>query len=145
MLSCANLLNDKWSDVQFSSVYRSEAKEYEDQDSFLNAIAKIHTDESPETIYRYLHSIENALKKAPPFRFGPRTIDLDLLLYDNEILEEETLTIPHPRMHERRFVLEPLCELIEPTEKHPIIDKTWADLLEKTEDQQCEKVTDSLE
>lgn len=150
--SAADLLRSHWPGVRFSHVYRSKAREVENQDDFLNAVAVIETDESPQTIADHLHAIEKQLKKSPPFKFGPRTIDLDLLLYGDLILpsrekwpHESTnqrvneLTIPHPRMHERRFVLEPLCELIDPKARHPVLDSTWKELLQKTMDQDCRR------
>jgi 2-amino-4-hydroxy-6-hydroxymethyldihydropteridine diphosphokinase len=107
------------------------------QDHFLNAVARVETSDKPEDIQRHLRSIEEKLKKAPPFRFGPRTIDLDLLLYDDQIAHAPDLTLPHPRMHERRFVLEPLSELLNPRSRHPVLGKTWEELLRKTIDQEC--------
>ena len=98
-----------------------------------------------------LREIEAVLKKSPPFKFGPRTIDLDLLLYGDSIIPSKKewmrnyklpatsykLMVPHPRMHERRFVLEPLCELIDPRALHPTRKKPWNVLLESTNDQEC--------
>jgi 7,8-dihydro-6-hydroxymethylpterin-pyrophosphokinase len=94
------------------------------------------------------------LRKHVPFRSGPRTIDLDLLLYDELVLPSlkgwqnsyklkaisYKLIVPHPRMHLRRFVLEPLCDLIDPQGKHPVLGKTWQELLEKTEEQRCDRI-----
>lgn len=85
---------------------------YEDQPRFLNAAAKIATTRSPRELLELLLSIERALgrvREGP--RFGPRTIDLDLLVYGDETIDEPALVVPHPRLHERRFALEPLAEL----------------------------------
>ncbi len=112
---------------------------YTDQADFLNAVALIETDESAQTIKDTLTDIERQLGKATPFENGPRTIDLDLLLYGDETIQTETLTIPHPRMHERRFVLEPLCELIDPTLRHPILKISWQQLLQTVGVQPVEK------
>ena len=71
------------------------------------------------------------------YRFGPRTIDLDLLLYANESIETGDLVVPHARMHERRFVLEPLCELIDCDNQHPVVGVSWANLLQNVSDQDC--------
>lgn len=87
-----------------------------------------------------LREVEFKLKKNPPFKFGPRTIDLDLLLYDDEVIEDDDLTVPHPRMHERKFVLEPLCELIDQKSMHPILNKSWISLLEEIQDQDCTRM-----
>ena len=116
----------------------------EDQDDFLNAVAVIQANEDPEAIFEHMKLIEKELQKDPPFRFGPRTIDLDLLLIENEIVETNELLVPHARMHERRFVLEPLCELIDPESEHPLLNETWEALLFKVQDQECEKVSSEL-
>jgi len=144
-LATAGLLLKTWPGTRFSSVYRSTAREYEEQEDFLNAVALIETMQNPEEVLRILVEIERALGKNLPFRFGPRTIDLDLLLYDNRVLESSTLILPHPRMHERRFVLEPLCELIDPEEQHPRLAVSWRELLDETAEQRCECITLRLE
>ena len=132
----ATMLRQAFPDIRFSSVYRSKAAEVEDQPDFLNAVAKVKTDRKPEEVKAAVEVIECALKKNPPYRFGPRTIDLDLLLYDNLKIDSPALIVPHPRMHQRRFVLEPLCELSS--------DPRWKQLLEKIGDQECERVKMSL-
>jgi 2-amino-4-hydroxy-6-hydroxymethyldihydropteridine diphosphokinase len=97
---------------RLSSLRETEPWGYEDQPSFLNAAAEIEWGQTPRALLDRLLDIELALgrTRAGP-RFGPRTIDLDLLLYGNEVVDEPGLTIPHPRLHERLFVLEPLFEL----------------------------------
>ena len=89
------------------------------QGRFLNAAAKIETDLSPEALLEELKRVERALGRKPGPRWGPREIDLDILLCGEEILETGTLVIPHPRMRERRFVLEPLAE-IAPDVRDPV-------------------------
>ena len=86
---------------------------YEDQPRFLNAAAKLATTRSPGELLELLLSIEHALGRVRGEgpRYGPRTIDLDLLVYGNEMIDEPALVVPHPRLHERRFALEPLAEL----------------------------------
>jgi 2-amino-4-hydroxy-6-hydroxymethyldihydropteridine diphosphokinase len=86
---------------------------YEDQPRFLNAAAKLATTRSPRELLELLLSIERALGRVRGEgpRYGPRTIDLDLLVYGNETIDEAALVVPHPRLHERRFALEPLAEL----------------------------------
>lgn len=145
MKKAASLLRTNFPDIRFSSVYQTTAVGYEDQDDFLNAVGTFESERTPEEIHTILQSIEQSLGKSPPFIFGPRTIDLDLLLYGNEVhpgLEEwqnQKLFVPHPRMHERRFVLEPLLDLIDPTSTHPVLRSSWGAFLEKTKDQQVEK------
>ena len=86
---------------------------YEDQPRFLNAAAKLATTRSPRELLELLLSIERALGRVRGEgpRYGPPTIDLDLLVYGNEMIDEPALVVPHPRLHERRFALEPLSEL----------------------------------
>lgn len=95
-----------------SSVRETDPVGYEDQPRFLNAACALETELRPRELLERLLAIERALgrERAGP-RFGPRTIDLDLLLYGNETLDEPGLTVPHPRLAERLFVLEPLYEL----------------------------------
>jgi 2-amino-4-hydroxy-6-hydroxymethyldihydropteridine diphosphokinase len=82
-----------------------------DQPAFLNGAAALDTDLSPRELLDALLSIERELGRERRERWGPRTIDLDLLLYGEERIDEPGLTVPHPRLHERRFALEPLAEL----------------------------------
>ncbi|TML08561.1 MAG: 2-amino-4-hydroxy-6-hydroxymethyldihydropteridine diphosphokinase [Actinobacteria bacterium] len=86
---------------------------YEDQPRFLNAAARLETTRSPRELLDLMLEIERDLGRirGEGPRYGPRTIDLDLLLYGAETIDEDVLEIPHPRLHERRFVLEPLAEL----------------------------------
>jgi 2-amino-4-hydroxy-6-hydroxymethyldihydropteridine diphosphokinase len=95
-----------------SSVRETEPVDFVDQPRFLNAAARIETTLSPRALLERLLSVELALGRSRDGRrFGPRTIDLDLLLYGDEIVNEPGLTVPHPRLPERRFALEPLHEL----------------------------------
>ncbi len=98
--------------ARLSTIRETEPWGYTDQPSFLNAVAELDTDLSPSDLLEQLLEIETALgrTRAGP-RYGPRTIDLDLLLFGEEIVDEPGLTVPHPRLHERLFVLEPLAEL----------------------------------
>ena len=134
------MLRQHFQEIRFSHVYRSAARDEEDQDDFLNAVAQADTKLSPTEVYDVLAHIEQTLHKNPPYPKGPRTIDLDILLYGNTKFKIQNskfnLLIPHPRMHERRFVLEPLCELHE--------DPQWKNYLQKTLDQDCQKTVISL-
>ena len=97
---------------RLSSLRETEPWGYEDQPSFLNAAAEIEWGQIPRALLDRLLEIERELgrtREGP--RYGPRTIDLDLLLFGEEVVDEPGLTIPHPRLHERLFVLEPLFEL----------------------------------
>ena len=94
-----------------SSLYRTEPVGFQDQAWFINAVAEIRTGLRPRKLLDTLKEIEREMGRTDSPRGGPRVIDLDLLLYGQEVVAEEGLIIPHPEMHRRRFVLEPLCEL----------------------------------
>lgn len=95
-----------------SAVRETEPVGYVDQPRFLNAAAAVETGLRPLALLRRLQAVERGLGRTHEGpRFGPRTIDLDLLLYGDEVVDEPGLTVPHPRLAERRFVLEPLAEL----------------------------------
>jgi 2-amino-4-hydroxy-6-hydroxymethyldihydropteridine diphosphokinase len=99
--------------VSCSSIYDTEPVGYLDQSSFLNMVIAVSTTGSPHELFTAMMAVEKDLGRTRDIRWGPRTIDLDLLLYGNVELKTSELTIPHPRMHERCFVLIPLAELIE--------------------------------
>jgi 2-amino-4-hydroxy-6-hydroxymethyldihydropteridine diphosphokinase len=94
-----------------SSLYATQPVGYIQQDWFLNAVAAVDTSLSASALLQRLLAIETALGRKRTVRWGPRVIDLDLLLYDQEIRETESLTLPHPRMYERAFVMVPLTEI----------------------------------
>ncbi|MBM4046205.1 MAG: 2-amino-4-hydroxy-6-hydroxymethyldihydropteridine diphosphokinase [Planctomycetes bacterium] len=100
------------------------------QGEFLNAALAIETTLAPEPLLAELQRIEAALGRVRDVKWGPRTIDLDILLYDDLVLDTPTLKIPHPLMHERMFVLDPLAE-IAPDLVHPILEKPVAELREE--------------
>lgn len=95
-----------------SRVIETEPVGFLDQPRFLNAVARVETELRPRDLLERLLSVERELgRRRGGVRFGPRTIDLDLLLFADEVIDEPGLQVPHPRIHERRFVLEPLAEL----------------------------------
>ncbi|HET7568627.1 MAG TPA: 2-amino-4-hydroxy-6-hydroxymethyldihydropteridine diphosphokinase [Gaiellaceae bacterium] len=97
---------------RLSSIRETEPWGYADQPPFLNAVAEVETALAPRALLDLLLAVERELgrtREGP--RYGPRIIDLDLVLYGDDVVDEPGLTVPHPRLHERRFVLEPLAEL----------------------------------
>ena len=123
-----------------SSYYRTQPQNYTDQDWFVNAVVEIKTGLDPVSLLDALKRLEADLDKAgKPFRFGPRIIDLDIIYYGNHILKSQRLEIPHPRMHERCFVLVPLRD-IGPDITHPVSGLTPDELLQNIEEQQTQKV-----
>lgn len=121
--------------IRLSNVYETEAVENEHQPSFLNMVAELRgsTLPSPETVMARLLRIEYSLGRKREIRMGPRTIDLDLLICKDARVKTEFLTLPHPRLHHRRFVLVPLNELV-PTLVHPVLGKSIGELLANTND-----------
>ena len=97
--------------VLASDLYRSAPVDYADQPDFLNAVAKLDTALAPEALLDRLQDIENRHGRERSFAGAPRTLDLDLLLYGDRVLDTPRLTLPHPRMHERAFVLAPLSAI----------------------------------
>jgi 2-amino-4-hydroxy-6-hydroxymethyldihydropteridine diphosphokinase len=116
--------------LRVSSFYRTEPMGYEDQDWFLNAAAEVQTSLLPLQVLDLLQSIEQKMERSTPVKWGPRNIDLDILFFGDKIVEEPDLTIPHPLVEQRRFVLEPLVELA-PNGVHPIHKKTFQELLDE--------------
>lgn len=96
---------------RLSSIYETEPVGYLEQPLFYNMVVKIRTALSPRELLALLHEIEAEAGRVREVRWGPRTLDLDLLLYGNRIIHEEDLIIPHPRLEERAFVLYPLAEI----------------------------------
>ena len=98
------------------------------QPDFLNGVVRIASTLSPMELLIALKGLERLHERERTQRWGPRTLDLDLLLYGDRIIQHPLLVVPHPEMHRRRFVLEPMCEL-DSSRRHPSLDRTVSELL----------------
>jgi len=135
LLAVRGMLDAGLDVIRLSCVYETEPVDNENQPRFLNMVAELRgpTLPSPEQVMARLLRVEYALGRTRDVPKGPRTIDLDLLICKNEQRETEFLTLPHPRLHLRRFVLVPLNELV-PTLVHPVFGKSIGELLANTSD-----------
>lgn len=125
--------------VEISKIYETEPFGFPDQDKFLNCVFKIKTSLMPDQLLKFLFAIEKKLKRKRVVRWGPRIIDLDILLYDELVISSKDLVIPHPGMHERMFVLKPLCDLA-PDYIHPVLNERCYTIAEKLKSEQSPPV-----
>jgi 2-amino-4-hydroxy-6-hydroxymethyldihydropteridine diphosphokinase len=119
--------------LRCSSLYRTEPVGPHEQPWFINAVAEIRTSLSPRILFDALKGIERRMGRTEGPKWGPRLIDLDLLLYGQEVIHEHDLAIPHPELHRRRFVLVPLCELASYV-IHPAFGVSASGLLDRLDD-----------
>ena len=113
-----------------SSIIETEPWGYADQDAFLNGVIEIKTTLSPADLMTLLLETEKRLKRQRVIHWGPRTLDLDILFYDRLICDHPHITLPHPRIQDRLFVLEPMAE-IAPWYIHPVLGKSMTELMEQ--------------
>ena len=116
--------------IEHSGLYMTEPVGVEDQDWYVNGVASLTTALSAQALLRALLSIESRMGRIRRKKWDSRIIDLDILIFDREVIQEEHLRIPHPLMHARKFVLEPLSELA-PELIHPILGVSISELLRK--------------
>ena len=116
-----------------STIYETPPWGYTDQPAFLNMVVEAATNLNPRALLNYLKKREDELGRVKNFRYGPRHIDLDILFYDDLVFEDDRLQIPHPRLHERAFVLVPLNDLA-PDLVHPVLGKDVKSLLSALDD-----------
>jgi 2-amino-4-hydroxy-6-hydroxymethyldihydropteridine diphosphokinase len=135
LLGIRGMLDAELKVTRLSHIYETEPLETFAQPTFLNMVAELRGDllPAPEELLERLLRVEQSLGRKRDITKGPRIIDLDLLLYGNKTSDSPVLTLPHPRLHHRRFVLEPLVELA-PQLVHPRLYKTMSALLEVLED-----------
>jgi 2-amino-4-hydroxy-6-hydroxymethyldihydropteridine diphosphokinase len=116
-----------------SRIYMTEPVDYKDQNWFINMMIKLETELDPFQLLDHIEGIQRAAGRLKdPVRYGPRILDLDIILYDDRIIDSERLVVPHPRMHKRRFVLEPICD-IDPAVVHPVLKQEMQSLLKRLE------------
>ena len=134
LLTAISLINEQCGTLtRSSSIYETEPWGKTDQPSFLNQALEISTSLNARQLMRKILKIEKEMGRVRKEKLGPRIIDIDILLYENEIHDLRFLKIPHPEMQKRRFVLVPLAE-IDSTLQHPVLKKTIAELLEECPD-----------
>lgn len=127
--------------IERSPFYRTAPVDFLEQDWFLNAALKLQTAVPPIQLLKRIQAVQRHLgRKADTVRFGPRIIDLDIIFYGDLVFETTELILPHPRMHKRRFVLQPICD-IDPTIIHPVLGVSVQELLNQLviDDQGIEK------
>jgi len=122
-----------------SGVYETEPQDVREQPSFLNMVLQAETDVLPKQLLARLQKIERQLGRKRIKPRGPRTIDVDILLYGDSVIESEELVVPHPRLQDRRFVLEPLAELA-PELRHPVTRRSVREMLPATSAQRVRKL-----
>jgi len=130
---------EKISIKKLSAVYETQPVGYENQGWFLNLVLEVETSLDPLSLLDHLLSIEDQLGRKREEKWGPRSIDVDILLYNNQVVDSERLTIPHPRMHKRKFVLILLAQ-IAPQLLHPLLKKSMSELIENCEDKSVVKL-----
>ena len=132
------LLSEKTNIVCVSPVYETEPVGYTSQPMFLNAVCEATTGLEPEHLLEYVKSIEKKLGRVPGFRNAPRPVDIDILFYDNRIIQSDELIVPHPRIKERAFVLVPLAD-VAPDLIHPVLDRPVRELLARVKTEGVER------
>jgi 2-amino-4-hydroxy-6-hydroxymethyldihydropteridine diphosphokinase len=124
------LLEERLSNVKQAPHYASKAVGYTKQPDFINTVIQAETDLSPQDLLEFTQNVEETIGRIRRFRWGPREIDIDIIFYDNQVVNSPTLIFPHPRFSERDFVLRPLHDL-NPEMVDPLSHKTIRELYEQ--------------
>lgn len=122
------LLRNSLELIQLSSVYETEPWGYTDQPPFLNLVCEIETDQTSHQVLKAAKEVERQVGRSPTFRYGPRVLDIDLLLYGDQVISTASLTVPHLGIAERAFVLVPLAEIAS-IRVHPVLGLSVGELL----------------
>ena len=127
ILEAIGYLKEHIKNGKIADIYISKAVGFKNQPDFFNTVFVGYTDLSPEELFYFIKRIEKKVGRVYRFHWGPREIDIDILFYGNKIIKKDFLIIPHPRLHERDFVLKPLTDL-EPDFVHPVFKKKIIDM-----------------
>ena len=122
------LLRENVLDITVAPLYETKPRYFEDQHNFLNTVLSGNTDLDPLELLHFTQAVQKEVGRVERFRNGPREIDIDILFYDNMVYKDDALEIPHPRLQERDFVLQPFSD-IDPDFCHPVLQKTIRELL----------------
>jgi 2-amino-4-hydroxy-6-hydroxymethyldihydropteridine diphosphokinase len=134
------LLHEKVYDITVAPLYETKPRYFENQQNFLNTVLRGFTDLEPRKLLQFTKTVQQEVGRVERFRNGPREIDIDVLFYANKVYKDEELEIPHPRLQERDFVLQPFAD-INPDFSHPILKKTIRELLNALPEEQRSIIT----
>jgi len=129
------LLREKINDITVALLYETKPRYFENQNNFLNTVLSGFTELAPQELLQFTKTVQKKVGRVERFRNGPREIDIDILFFDNVVYKDEELEIPHPRLQERDFVLQPFSD-INPDFSHPVLKKTIRELLDTLPEEQ---------
>ncbi|HYB00770.1 MAG TPA: 2-amino-4-hydroxy-6-hydroxymethyldihydropteridine diphosphokinase [Ktedonobacteraceae bacterium] len=135
-----NLLREKVHDIVVAPLYETKPRYFEDQQNFLNTVLRGYTELEPWELLQFTQTVQQEVGRVERFRYGPREIDIDILMYDQIVYKDEGLEIPHSRLQERDFVLQPFAD-INPDFLHPVLKKTIKELLDALPQEQQSIIT----
>jgi 2-amino-4-hydroxy-6-hydroxymethyldihydropteridine diphosphokinase len=129
------LLREKIHDITVAPLYETKPRYFENQNNFLNTVLSGITELEPQELLQFTKTVQKKVGRVERFRYGPREIDIDILFYGNVVYKDEELEIPHPRLQDRDFVLQPFSD-INPDFSHPVLKKTIRELLDTLPEEQ---------